>query len=268
MEIALWQVIILSLYAGVAIVIDLSYNIGMNGIIQTGVFTGLIMGRPEIGLMVGGIFQSYALGIGTYGGSSIPNWTSSAMVVTAFGATLGDAETLIPLVGVPLAALGVQFDVLGRMSNTMFQQRADKYIEVGNLEGIARMNLMGSIPWFLSRFIPMVIALSLGGAAIQEMMKFIDGTIPWITQGFQLAGKILPGVGFAILLKYLPIKRHFTWIIVGFVLSAYLNVPILGVSLIGLAAALSVYKTNIAGLNASVTVTETVDMGGDDEYDE
>lgn len=265
MEIQIWQVVILSLYAGFAMLDGLSFNVGLNGIIQTGVVTGLIMGRPELGLLVGGTFQSFALGIGTYGGASIPNWTSSAMAVTALASTWTEAEPLIAAVGVPLAALGVQFDVLGRMANTIFQQKADTYVIAGDLEGIKRMNLMGTIPWFLSRFIPMFVVLAFGETVTREIMGWINSNIPWMLVGFQLAGKILPGVGFTILLKYLPMKRHFSWLIVGFVLNAYLGMPVLGISLIGLAAALIVYRSNVEGPRVA---TGSADMGGDGEYDE
>ena len=131
-DLGILQILFLTIYSGVAQVDALSFGFGLNGIIQTGVVTGLVVGRPELGLLVGGTLQSYALGIGTYGGASIPNWTSAAMLVTALGTSIDQAESLITLIGVPLAALGVQFDVIGRMSNTLFQRRADVYVEAGD----------------------------------------------------------------------------------------------------------------------------------------
>ncbi len=268
-KLGILQILILTIYSGVAMVDGLSFNVGLNGIIQTGVVTGLVVGRPELGLIVGGTLQSYALGIGTYGGASIPNWTSAAMLVTALGSGVEEAETLITLVGVPLAALGVQFDILGRMSNTFFQRRADGYVETGDLAGIERMNLLGTLPWGLSRAIPMFVALSYGGDAVQIVTEFIAKYVPWLTGGFAIAGRLLPGIGFTILLRYLPIKRHFSWLIVGFVLAAYLNMSVLGISLIGLAGALVAYRNNLEAQTVTVGATMgQADMGGDDEYDE
>lgn len=267
-NLGIFQILFLTIYSGIAMVDGLSFNVGLNGIIQTGVVTGLIVGRPDLGLMVGGTLQSYALGIGTYGGASIPNWTSAAMLVTALGSSVEQAESLITLIGVPLAALGVQFDILGRMSNTFFQRRADVYVEAGDLAGIKRMNLMGTIPWSLSRAIPMFVALFFGEEAVLFITKWIENYVPWLTQGFAIAGRLLPGIGFAILLKYLPIKRHFSWLVVGFVLAAFLNISVLGISLIGLAAALIVYRNNIEGQTVQVTGGTDAGLGGDEEYDE
>ena len=267
MELNILQVLILTVYSGVGIVDSLSFNVGLSGIIQTGVVTGLVVGRPELGLIVGGTLQSYALGIGTYGGASIPNWTSAAMLVTALGSGVEEAETLITLVGVPLAALGVQFDILGRMGNTFVQRRADAYVEVGDLAGIAKMNLLGTVSWSLSRAIPMFVALYFGGAAVTTVTEFIAQYVPWLTGGFAIAGRLLPGIGFTILLKYLPVKRHFSWLLIGFVLAACLKVSVLGVALVGLAAALVVYRSNIDA-GAVVATGGDANMGGGDEYDE
>lgn len=48
---------------------------------------------------------------------------------------------------------------------------------------------------------------------------------------------MLPVVGIALLLQVMPAKKYLSMLLAGFVLSAYLNVPMLGVSIIGLALA-------------------------------
>ena len=56
------------------------------------------------------------------------------------------------------------------------------------------------------------------------------------------AGGVLPVVGVAILLRYLPTKHYIPYLLLGFFLAAYLQVPMLGVSIIGLVAAMLVFK--------------------------
>jgi mannose/fructose/N-acetylgalactosamine-specific phosphotransferase system component IIC len=48
---------------------------------------------------------------------------------------------------------------------------------------------------------------------------------------------MLPAVGFAMLLTMMPIRRYWYMPIIGFVLFAYLKVPLLGIALFGLAIA-------------------------------
>lgn len=253
MDLQIWQIVILSVYSGLSMLDGLSFGFGTNGIIQSGIFTGLICGNVEVGLVVGGTLQSYALGIGTYGGASIPNYAVAAILVTALAGSMDKADTYITMIGVPIAALTVQFDILGRFTNTVFQHAADRYVEKGDMKKIELMNWLGCFPWALSRTVPVFLALALGGDAVTAITKAIP---PQLTAGFTIAGKLLPAVGFTILLKYLPTTRNIAYLIVGFVLAAYLGLGALPVALIGLAAAILVFKKR----------TEAV-AGGND-YDE
>lgn len=262
-QLSMLQILILSLYAGVSMIDGLTFQFGTMGIIQSGIFAGLVVGDPKIGLVVGGVLQSYALGIGTYGGASIPNYAVAAILVTALaGGNMESAEGLITMIGVPIAALTVQFDVLGRFTNTVFQRLADKDIHQGRSDRITLFNTLGTIPWGLSRAIPVFLGLYFGGPFVNALVE----TIPaWITSGFIIAGKLLPAVGFTILLKYLPTRTNISYLILGFVLAAYLGLGPLPVALIGLAIAIIIFK-NATTAKATVN-TASYDDGGD-EYDE
>ncbi|HAM62323.1 MAG: hypothetical protein A2Y20_10240 [Firmicutes bacterium GWF2_51_9] len=256
MELQFWQVLLLTVWSGVAMLDALSFNIGMNGIIQTGIFTGLVVGDVNLGLVVGGTLQSYALGIGTYGGASIPNWTTAAMLVTALAGGMENADTYITLVGVPIAALTIQFDVMARFANTAFQHRADAYALKGDFKKIELMNWLGTIPWSMSRALPVFFALLIGPELVEGLSKAIPAQL---VDGFRIAGRILPAVGFTILLRYLPTTRNVQYLLIGFVLAAYLSIPILGISLVGLAAAVMIFKKR---------TEEVAVVSGGDEYDE
>lgn len=70
-------------------------------------------------------------------------------------------------------------------------------------------------------------------------------TPQWLTTGLKVSGGILPIVGIAILLRYLPTKRFITFLIVGFIAAAYLKIPMLGVALLGFAMAIFYYQKTI-----------------------
>jgi PTS system mannose-specific IIC component len=52
-----------------------------------------------------------------------------------------------------------------------------------------------------------------------------------------VVGSALPAVGFALLLSYMEIKVYWPYMLVGFVLFAYLGIPTVGLAIIGIAAA-------------------------------
>ena len=185
MQLELWQVLVLTVWAGLAMLDALSFNIGMNGIIQTGIFTGIIVGDPGLGLVVGGTLQSFALGIGTYGGASIPNYTTAAMFVTAVAGGLDNVESFITLYGLPIATLTIVFDVAARFANTAFQHAADRFVVTGDVKKIELMNWLGTIPWSMSRALPVFFALAFG----PDLVDAINKAIPTqLVAGFRVAG--------------------------------------------------------------------------------
>ncbi|MSA72677.1 PTS mannose/fructose/sorbose/N-acetylgalactosamine transporter subunit IIC [Holdemania massiliensis] len=254
------QILLITAWAFWSIIDSLSWNIGFNNCILACLFTGIVVGDMRYGLVVGGTLQMTQLGAGTYGGASIPNITSSGMIATALGAASGaDPIAMASSIGIALAALFTQLDILARFSNTAFQHIADKYVEEDNTKGIALMNTLGIIPWGLSRGLPVLLLLVAGQGVVDTLIKIIPA---FIMNGFKFAGGLLPVVGFAILMRYLPVLKKPQFIILGFVLAAYINMPILGIALIGSAAALITYQNATAKLAAGAA------QGGDDDYDE
>ena len=78
-----WQIALITLYAFIQPNETRSFNIGMSMPILAGWFTGLLLGNPQTGLVLGGTLQLMTLGVNTYGGTSIPNTTVGAIVGTA-----------------------------------------------------------------------------------------------------------------------------------------------------------------------------------------
>ena len=57
------------------------------------------------------------------------------------------------------------------------------------------------------------------------------------------------------LLMYMPLGKYWSFLLVGFVLAAYLKVPVLGIAAIGLAGAYEIYKNQMkAGTAAAGAV--------------
>src|SRR5699024_9234226 len=83
-------------------------------------------------------------------------------------------------------------------------------------------------------FLPIYFGAEAAGAAVK--------TVPqWIIDGFAIGGGIMPAIGFAMLLRIMLKTEYIMFFIVGFILAAYLELPVLGISLIALAIALYDY---------------------------
>ncbi|MCT2346827.1 PTS mannose/fructose/sorbose/N-acetylgalactosamine transporter subunit IIC [Bacillales bacterium AN1005] len=230
-----WQIILLTLYAAFAIYDGNNTTFGFVKPTMAGFFAGLILGDIQTGLIVGGTLNLLVLGVGNFGGASIPDYMTGALLGTTFAILSGEGAEFGAALAVPIGLLMVQLDVLARFTNTFFQHRAEKLVKEGKTRQAASMNVWGIVPTSLSRMIPVFLALVLGSHFVQNVVNWIPA---WFMKGLSVSGGILPALGIAILLRYLPIKPNFAFLLIGFFLAAYLKVPVLGVAIIGVALAL------------------------------
>ncbi|HEL1558030.1 TPA: PTS mannose/fructose/sorbose/N-acetylgalactosamine transporter subunit IIC [Streptococcus suis] len=232
-----WQILLLTLYSAYQICDELTIVSSAGSPVFAGFISGLIMGDMATGLAIGASLQLMVLGVGTFGGASRIDATSGAVLATAFSVSQGiDPELAVATIAVPVAALLVYTDILGRFSTTYFAHRVDAAVEKFDYAAIERNYLLGAIPWALSRALPVFLALAFGGEFVDAMVSAIQ-EYQWIANGLTLAARMLPGLGFAILLHYLPLKRNLHYLAFGFALTAMLTVLYGNVSALGGAVA-------------------------------
>ena len=250
-----WQILLLTLYSAYQICDELTIVSSAGSPVFAGFITGLVMGDLKTGLFIGASLQLTVLGVGTFGGASRIDATSGAVLATAFSVAQGiDAELAIATIAVPVATLLTYFDILGRMTTTYFAHRVDAAIERYDYKGIERNYLLGAIPWALSRALPVFFALAFGGAFVETVVTGL-ANVQWLANGLKLAGQMLPGLGFAILLRYLPVRRNLHYLALGFGLTAMLTV--LGVGTFGGASRID--ATSGAVLATAFSVAKGID---------
>lgn len=203
MQISFWQILALSIYAFLAINDIIHTDIGLNRPLFAGFFAGLVMGDVTTGLVIGATLQLMILGVGTYGGASIPDFMSAALIGTALSVISGEGPEFGIGLAIPVGMLLIQLDVFARFINTFIQHKADVLVESAEVRKIERVHLLGLLTWGLSRALPVAVVLIFGSEITQTLISFMPA---WLFRGLQVAGKLLPAVGIAILLKYLPTK--------------------------------------------------------------
>ena len=80
---------------------------------------------------------------------------------------------------------------------------------------------------------------------------------------------MLPVVGVGMLMRYMPVKKFLPFLLIGFVLSAYLSVPVLGIAIVGFAAAFWYFTNEMK--KAEAPAVATLGMAADemgDDFDE
>jgi PTS system mannose-specific IIC component len=209
---------------------------------------GIIVGDIRTGMMIGGTLELMALGVYTYGGATIPEYSVGAILGTYFGKTEGFEVGLS--LAIPAALLLTQVDVLNRFLNFVFVHRADAYAEEGDERGFMRMMWWFShMIWGFSRAIPVFLAVAFGQQVVEGITAFFENN-PWFNNGISVTGGILPALGFAMLLRILPVDKYPAFLLIGFVLFAYLKMPLVGIALAGIAIALVYQQLKYRGQEA------------------
>lgn len=224
--------LLLGLWAGISMVFNLS-GLGVRTALISGVIAGALVGDVNLGFQIGATCTLMSIGFYTYGGATIPDYITGAMFGTVAAASAGSYDIGLTI-AVTLSLLMTQMDILGRASTTVFQHLADKALANNNIASFERWTLAGTIPWILSRFIPVFLGVLL----IDKIQVFADfaNSIVWFSNGLSVAGKALPAVGFALLLSYMDLKKYWPFMLIGYVMFAYMGVGTVGLAIVGLAA--------------------------------
>ena len=234
--------LLLGLWSGVSMVLNLT-GLGVRTALLSGVIAGLLVGDVDLGFQVGAQCLLLSVGYYTYGGATTPDYVTGSM----FGVVVAKATGSIDVgltVAITLSLLMTQMDILGRASTTVFQHLADKALADNKIGVFEMWTVAGTIPWILSRLVPTFL-----GCLLVEQVEAIASvatSIAWVSNGLAVVGKALPAVGFALLLSYMDIKKYWPFMVVGYVMFAYMNVGTLGLALVG-AAAGALYITNMKG---------------------
>ncbi|MDF7639238.1 PTS sugar transporter subunit IIC [Lactobacillus sp. ESL0791] len=234
-------------------------KLGISQPVVAGLIAGLIMGDVKTGLYIGGTLQLMTLGITSFGGASVPDYQTAALIGTYLTIATHQSAAIGIALAIPIALLIVQVDVLKWSANIFCQQRAEKYANQGNYRMINWMQYLATLFTSFVSGIPVLLTVVLGPKIVGSFINYIPA---WLSGGLKTAAGILPAVGIGMLLQYLPTRDYFSYIIIGFVLAIYLKMPIVGISLVGLAIALILYKNQTKGNNAN---QETVTGGSDED---
>jgi PTS system N-acetylgalactosamine-specific IIC component len=225
----LLKILLISLFAGICGLDGDNTLIHFHRPIVAGAIVGLILGDFQKGLIVGGTLELVFLGVMPIGGAQPPNSIIGGILGTAF-AILTNVDAKIAIgIAVPFSIAVQAASNLVYTGNAGFIHKADKYALEGNTKGVDNMNLAGMIPMFIFYFLFAFVPLYFGAGAAQSVINAIPAKI---MEGIQVAGGMMPAVGFAILLRTMIKKDLIIFLGMGFILVAYLKLPIIGVALI------------------------------------
>ena len=259
------QVFVLGLFAFLCAIDELWLVVGIFTPLISGVITGVVVGDPITGLIVGSLLQFIFTGLAAIGGGTVPDPATGAIAAVVLASVAGlKPETAVAL-ALPVGYLTMNIEIAVRSFCVVFSHWADREIERGNFHKLPLINILGLVPWGLSRAVP-VWAL-LGALAInpEAVKAFIDSlsvvqvgplTVR-IWEALGVAGGVLPAIGVAIMMRMMLSKFTVGYFIIGFVLAAYLKLNLIPIALIGGSLALTQYLLIYRGVLEGVSLQQS-----------
>ena len=221
--------------------------------------TGLILGDLRLGLLTGALTELAFAGLTPAGGTQPPNPVLAGVMTTVIAYTAKvDAKIAIGL-ALPFSFL-MQYIILFYYSIfSLFMKKADKYAEDVEIKKFYFLNLVTTLIVGISYAVVVFVSSYVAQEAVQNLVNSMP---EWLTHGFEVAGGILPAVGFGLLLRVMLQKQYVPYLIIGFVVASFLKFSnLLPVALLGTAFAIYEYfnqkKIEEAAMNAR-------DRGDDD----
>ncbi|WP_056969232.1 PTS mannose/fructose/sorbose/N-acetylgalactosamine transporter subunit IIC [Lacticaseibacillus thailandensis] len=230
--------------------------------IVIGPLTGLVLGHLTTGIEVGAALELAYIGVIEIGASVPQDMVSSGVLGTVFAISTGKGISAALTFGLPLSMLVLLVQNLAYVFIApLYVAKCDQYAREGKPRKLSLMAFWGGT---CVNFVPSAILIMLAYYFGTGFSSAIVGFIPkFVQDGLVVASGLLPAFGFAMLIQQILRKEIVPYLILGFVLAAYLKVPIIGIAIIGMVIIMIMYYNEKKNKASQQQV-----LGGSDDEDD
>ncbi|MBQ6522064.1 MAG: PTS sugar transporter subunit IIC [Atopobiaceae bacterium] len=225
--------------------------------IVLGALVGLALGDAATGTIIGFSLELVFMGMQAIGASIPPDMIVGSVLGTAFAITTGNGIDTAVTIAMPAAVLSAFIvNLFYGVITPIMARSADRFAEDDNDRGITMIFLANGFIFDVTFAVIAFVAFMFGGDAVSA---FVAAIPTWLTTGIAIATGILPAVGFAQLITMIASKDTAVFLLLGFLLAAYLGVPTLGIVCFALVIVGVLYMAHIFSPKDSQIVAAEVD---------
>lgn len=235
--------------------------------IVLGPLTGLIMGDVVTGTIMGATMELAFAGAASIGAYDPPDMVSGTILGVALAMKAGAGPEMALTIGLPVASVVLAIsNVTGYPILQLFAHLMDRDVAQGKDKAFQfHFIISGFIAWGVTTpIIP--IAYYLGADKVTGIVNLVP---EFVQTGMEIAGGLLPAMGFAMLAQTIMKKKLAPFFFIGYFIVAYSGVSTTGVSLFAILILMAIFGlTSDKGLFASSqqAVTEELEGGDFDEF--
>jgi fructoselysine and glucoselysine-specific PTS system IID component len=205
-----------------------------------GPLVGLVLGDVTLGVMIGATLELIFMGNIKVGAAIPPDIITGGVLGTAFAIMAHKGPAIALALAVPISILSEMVISGLFVFRSIFNKKFNQLAEEGDYKNIQRLHILSGLLKPLLMGIIIFVALQLGSAAIKSFLDLIPA---WVQSGLQVAGNMLPALGFALLMNLMFNKTVAPYFFLGFMLAAYLKLPVIAIGGLGVIIALIVTQS-------------------------
>lgn len=226
-----------------------------------GPLAGLVLGDITQGVIIGATLELIFMGNIKVGAAIPPDVITGGVLGTTFAILSGKGPAIALAIAVPVSILAEMVISGLFVLRPMFNNSFNRYAEEGNFKNIERLHVASGLLKPLLMGLLTFLALQLGA---DIMKSFLDSIPAWVQSGLQVAGNMLPAVGFALLMNLMFNKNVAPYYFLGFILASYLKLPMIAIGGLGVLTAIIITNithkdTSADGINFDATPEEPLE---------
>ncbi|WP_229688915.1 PTS system mannose/fructose/sorbose family transporter subunit IID [Puia dinghuensis] len=191
---------------------------------------GGALGDWHQGIVIGASLELIFMGNIKVGAAIPPDVVTGGVLGTAFAIMSGKGVGIALALAIPISILAEMLLSALFVARSVLNKSFSRHAGVGDWRGVQRLHVLSGFAKPLLMAVVGFLALQLGAGV---MKAFLDRIPAWVNTGLQVAGNLLPALGFALLMNLLFHKRVAPYFFLGFLLAAYLKLPLIAIGGLG-----------------------------------
>lgn len=193
--------------------------------------TGLILGDVTTGVIVGGTIQPMYLALTAVGGAKPVDKCAAGIISTSMVITQGISLGEALVVAAAASLIMAQLNTINRVVQVWTVHRCDKCAAAGDSKALTRaIFIYGDAIRAVCFWIPMTLICKFG---VEGLGILMNGLPEWAENMFNVAGGIMPALGFAMVIMVIGKGKLIPFFVAGFFIAQYTGISSIAGCLIG-----------------------------------
>lgn len=260
----IYQALLIAIIATIGqITGDIGGGIMLNRPIVLAPLVGAVLGDIQQGLVMGAALELIFLGVVSIGGSTPSDANMGSVLGTAFAISMHQGVEIALTLAVPVGLLMnvVRYLIYFFRSTTM--HHVEVFVENGKYNKITELHFGHCFLYAAIYGIVAFVTLQFGADVIEKIVNQIPEVV---INGLGNGSKMLPAVGFALLMNMLWDKKLSVFLLFGFVLAAYLELPMIAIACIAMTIGVVMIVQDMQ--NKTVSIDNAVNVDEEDFFNE